>query len=304
LPTRWEPRPTRAHLGADLVPALARLDVHDLPHGARVCARLLPLPTAAATAARWPQPQTRPPPAPPPPPQPIAARPAPRSGGRRDPTAEGPRARSQPEAPGGMGEISEAPRCCWGVVETRAPDRRWGLRSWSPPPSADQWVDALWDPTGREPGRPRSRVLRLQPLPARRGSGHRVPCEPLVTEDTPPLHAPSSTRPPTRTDLALESFCARGGAPPHPPPLVLLQWRAVRAAVRQVQNWKREGTARIWPHTLVISFFLCGTGASPLSHSTSPFFGEGFFFEIGGSRTVLLGLASNRAPPDLCLLSS
>ena len=33
-PTRREPGPARAHLGADLVPALARLDVHDLPHGA------------------------------------------------------------------------------------------------------------------------------------------------------------------------------------------------------------------------------------------------------------------------------
>jgi hypothetical protein len=38
-----------------------------------------------------------------------------------------------------------------------------------------------------------------------------------------------------------------------------------------------------------------------LSHSTSPFFVMGFF-EIG-SWNYLPGLASNRDPPDLCLLS-
>lgn len=40
-PPSRKPSPARAHLGADLIPALARLDVHDLTHGA---SSLLPAP--------------------------------------------------------------------------------------------------------------------------------------------------------------------------------------------------------------------------------------------------------------------
>lgn len=40
------------HLGTDLVPTLARLDVHNLPHGGRVCARALAgSPDGGVTAA-------------------------------------------------------------------------------------------------------------------------------------------------------------------------------------------------------------------------------------------------------------
>jgi hypothetical protein len=44
--------------------------------------------------------------------------------------------------------------------------------------------------------------------------------------------------------------------------------------------------------------------AHTLNHSTSPIFVKGFSIWRGVSQNYLPGLASNRDPPDLCLLSS
>ena len=72
-PPSRKPSPARAHLGADLIPALARLDVHDLPHGALDARCSDGAATGGSAAPSSPPSAGRPSPALPQPPRPMAA---------------------------------------------------------------------------------------------------------------------------------------------------------------------------------------------------------------------------------------